>query len=781
MKGFRKLLILFAIFLIASAPLAAAAPAITTCHEQGAGKQNPTNIGGYDLAGPVVSGSVTVTDVGNTANRGKTVLTDLVEINKEVTPQGSGFQVDLTIEARPAKLSYNPPPTLDVIFVYDVTTSMLDPIERLENAQAAIKQSAEDIWAENPDSTITIIPYARDVFTPLPTGGLSFNDSNMYTAHYEPSLAYNRPNSSLTNTTYLALEAALLSLNGDIGTVFENDYLYYRVTKADVDSMPSQMNTFNDSIDAIPIGSDTNTHSGLMKAYEFLTVDSNFTQMDQENRVVILVTDGNAGRWITAGAVNSVGGYNRADVLEAHDQAKAMADKITDPSDGNAIMYALGLSVGNAYFSGSGGWEGYAQSISGRTEILPDWTTLPTVSSYIDVSKFIGVLPTSPDHYFNADSTDLIEDMMSQAVTSSTHYYAPVGNLIVNDEINSDLFTLVPGSIEISVDGGTFDPLSTAYPSSTEDSTSFSVNLEDNPITVPLTAQSKTEYVIRYEITPKPGVEGGHLHIGNDRESYVSYIAPEHHTSPAAAVYNHNVKDTHRVPFNTPVVKVGFYITKEVSADGGQTWHPHVTLPSGGGMVDYKITIGNLGSSPLYIDRVNDQIGGTNPILVYADKTNNNLLEAAGVIIGPLFNTTTPTKIENGSVVYEVTYRTAHTASGTYKNMVVIQGFGTDLDFDNPGGDLRDATATVTVERANNGGGGGNGGGNIVNPGNTAPAPNQPGEQPSANDDTPEEKKIDLPIEEIKEIYPVAAYFILIVLMAVSIYIWKRRNENHEE
>jgi hypothetical protein len=780
MKGFRKLLILFAIFLIASAPLAAAAPATTPCHEQGPGKQNPTNIGGYDLAGPVTSGSVTVTDVGNTANRGKTVLTDLIEIEKTVTPQVGGFEVNLTIEARPAKLSYNPPPTLDVIFVYDVTTSMLNPTDRLRNAQAAIKQSAEDIWAENPDSTITIIPYARDVFTPLPTGGLEFNDTNMYTsASYTPYSAYDRPPAvDTTNTTYLALNAARGSLNGVTGTIFENDYLYYRVTKADVDLMPSQMDTFNDSIDAIPIGSDTNTHSGLMKAHEFLTQDGNFTQTDQENRVVILVTDGNAGRWInSAGAVNSAGGYNRADVLEAHTQAKIMADKITDTGDGNAIMYALGLSVGNAYFTGSGGWQGYAESPVGRTEILPDWTTLPTVNSYIDVSKFIGVLPTSPDHYFNADSTDLIEDMMSQAVTSSTHYYAPIGDLIVNDEINSALFDITTAPT-ISIDGGP----ATSISSFTLGDTSFTENLGVNPITTPLTAQSNTTYVITYEITPKAGAEGGHLHVGNDRESYVSYIAPEHSTNPAAAVYNHNQRDTYRVPFNTPVVKIGFYVTKEVSTDGGTTWHNHVTLPAGGGMVDYKITIGNLGGSPFYIDRVNDQMGGTNPILVYADKTNNNLLEAAGVTIDPLFNTTTPTKIDNGTVVYEVTYHTTHTASGTYKNMVVIQGFGTDsVNFDNAVGDLRDATATVTVERANNGGGGGNGGGNIVNPNNTAPAPSQQqGDQPSAGDDTPE-KKIDSPIEEIKEIYPIAGYFILIVLMAVSIYIWKRRNENHEE
>ena len=792
MKRFKQIFVLLAIFLIATAPLAAAAPATTTCHEQGSGKQNPTNIGGYDLAGPVVSGDVIVTDVGNVSNGKKTTLTDLIEINKEVAPQGSNYQVDLTIEARPAKLSYNPPPQLDVIFVYDVTSSMVNPIDRLRNAQAAIKQSAEDIWAENPDSTITIIPYTRDVFTPLPTGGLSFNDTNMYTsASYNPAGGYGRhPDVNTTNATYLALVDARTPANisGDIGTIFENDYLYYRLTKADVDSMTSQMDTFNDSIDALPVGSDTNTHSGLKKAYEFLTTDSNFTaNTEQKNRVVILITDGNAGRWInSADAVNAAGSYDRPSVLEAHVQAKTMADKIKTAGDGHSIMYTLGLGVEYAYFVSGNGWGQYGsvpQGIRIDPNTIPqDYNTgLPSGNSYIDVAEFLEVLPTSPAHYFNADSANMIESMMSQAVTSSTHYYAPVGSLTVKDEINSDLFDLVSGSITISVNGSPAVPLST-YPTATFTPTSFSVDLEDNPLGTPLTAQSKTEYVISYEIQPKTATEGGHLHVGNDNKSYVSYIAPEHHTSPNDAVYQHVAKNTYYVPFNTPTVQIGFYIVKEVSADGGTTWFSHVTLPVGGGTVDYRITIGNEGGFPYYIDRVTDKIGETNPELIYADKANNNLLGAAGVT-APQFNITpTPTKIENGTVTYEITYAETYTAAGTYKNTAVIKGFTIDtVNFDTaPSGQLRDSTAIVTVERAN-GGGGGNGGGTVVDPRNNTTVPNQNVDQPTAPQQTAPVEKEETPIEKIDLKNPIAAYFILIVLIAIAIYVWRRRRDDEEE
>jgi len=814
MKGFKKLLIIFAIFLIASAPVASAAPVVvdghptnvqcTICNEQGHGKQNPVNIGGYDLVGPVVSGDVIVTDVGN-LETGRATLTDLITVNKEVTEVAAGYQVDLTIEARAAQLSYNPPPQLEVIIVYDVTTSMTRPITRLHNAQAAIKHAAADIWAENPNSAITIIPYARDVYTPLPAGGLSFNNSTMYTAGYPSSLGYPTGTDPInhTNTTYAEILTAQSSLVAGIGTIFGNDpdYQYYRVTKADVDAMTNGMDTFNDSIDAIPMAKDTNTHSGLMKAHEFL-IDPTFTTIDeQKNRVVILITDGNAGRYIdSSGAVDSAVQYTRTSVLTSHEKALEKADKIKDENDGNAILYALGLEVEYTWFQTTAagpngeGWGGYLSTPPAGTEILPGTPSavyqLETGVTYIDVPKYLSTLPTSLDHYYNVDST-MIEEMMAQAVASSTHYYAPIGSLTVKDAINSALFEYAPSTdIEISVDGATAVLLSTYDPTATLGTDSFSINLEENPTGTPLTSLSKTEYVISYTIQAiDPTLEGGHLHIGNDYKSYVSYIAPEHHAQPTEPVYRHVARNTYYVPFNTPTVQRGFYIIKEVSADG-LTWSNHLILPEGGGTVDYKITIGNKGASSVYIDRVTDLLGGTNPELIYADKTNNNLIDpASGATWDTAFDTiltTTPTEFQTGDE-YEIEYTLTHTELGTYRNMVAIKGFGTSIaDFDNDPGQLRSATATVAVQRESTGGGSGTGGA-VVSPGNNvATPPNQGNDQPSGTDqpsetgsaNTFEEDEKPVIVEETKDGIPTTYWIIgliLVLLAATAIYIiWKK-------
>ncbi|WNY26522.1 prealbumin-like fold domain-containing protein [Methanolapillus ohkumae] len=785
MKNVLKLTALFFVLLFLAAPLASAGGSLKVDgHDTVVVAYGPCSDGSsaYDLNGPVTSGVITVNDYGNITNNQKTQLEDLVTINKEVvesTANDGKYNVTLTVDVLPAELTYNPPPRLDVIIVLDVTSSMLDDIDdngtpsdqtddtpiRLRNAQQAIIKSAEAIWAENPESSITIVPFARDVFKPLPTGGFEFNDTKMYTSgSYNPDTSYNtawnqEPKSymigSTSNQTYLGLIAARSSLNAGKGTIFGNDnnHLYYRVTKADVDNMISGMDTFNQSILDIPMGKDTNTEGGLTTAYNFLKTDANFTtNTEQKNRVVILVTDGNAGRYYNSDETIPTSGYNRYEVLTAHQAAENMAGKIKDSTDGNAIIYALGIGVSYTRFNNyNAGWLAYG-SASGN-EILPENmgtyigpgknrnTQDNPESSCMDVAKYLSRLPTSPDHYFNADAArlNMIDYMMAQTVQSSTHFYAPVNDLTIKDQINTNKFTYntaIPANISIN---GAPEVVLTTIAGTDVDYADGKININfgEQPAGTHLTAASKTKYVIKYQINPISGLEGGHLHVGVDNKSYVSFIVPDHGTQASdssKSIYSHPAaKNTYYVPFNTPTVSINsISIIKEVCKinDLGiqqGNWIKSVDFDKNGGSVRYRITIENNRPSTIELDRVVDIMGGTSASAVYLNKSNNNLLEDSNVAKSGTFNYASGVlRIDQGDFI-ELTYDSDFNNPGTYINMVSILDLtnypSQPGDYDNPSkGILKTSYAMVTVDSpGGNGSGGGGDDPKIIPKNNTTP------------------------------------------------------------
>ncbi|WP_338098830.1 VWA domain-containing protein [Methanolapillus africanus] len=761
MKNTLQLTALFFVLLFLAAPLASAAGTITV-NDNGVNKNtliqmtntcsDPTS-SGYDLVGPVASGTITVIDNGNLTNGKKATLTDLVTINKDVVKNGTDYDVTMTVDVTPAELTYNPPPKLDVIIVLDVTSSMTnkrymefegETKVRMDYALDALVNASEEIWAENPESTVTIIPFQADYFEPLPTGGLLFRGATapvydgggiLVSANDGKLLNYNyyKVNGSVDPVTF---KAAIQALNTTTYNPVEDQ---------------------NEKISGGIVGSGTNTESGLWLANEFLTdgtiptTDANGA-IPQKNRVVILITDGNPNYGYDHGNNNAViWNSGRPSVLRWHDQVGDLATSIKDPSGGNAILYVMGIGhlypifnndgfagynstntcaeggTGDPYTGGTGTTD--AVNYPACTELVDNsGSWLPANGwTYFNVTKELKTLASSPAHYSDPSDYSSIGPLLLGAVTSSTHFWAPVDDLYVYDKVNDGSFDYVASSVKIEriVDGNA--PVNvTSSTAFTDAGGVLNISLGANPISsgVPLTSSSKTQYIITYQITPQASVQGDHLHTSIDNRSYVSFIAPDHIESKTNISVYTNLNNIYYVPFNTPTVPIGSVsIQKYVSTDGIY-WAKSISLPKEGGTAYYKIVVTNGYDSTITLDRVNDKVGGTNQLTIFNDKIGSNLLEKAGVEIDGNSGALPVLALGSGQSSV-VTYETDYTSSGTYKNMVVVKDWEyynstPSGDYDDPlNGTLKNSTATVTV--ASPGGGGSEGNATVVPTDNTTP------------------------------------------------------------
>lgn len=162
------------------------------CPFQGPGKQNPVNVGGYDNSRPtndpnqadywIGSGQSILFDAAlNNGAGGFVTANDLVRISKGAELQSSEecdciATVTVDVEAKPVAFGYFPPHSLDVIFVLDVTSSMMSNASlKFTQAKRALISTINQLWASNKDTTVTIIPYGRDAFLPVPSPGTGFS------------------------------------------------------------------------------------------------------------------------------------------------------------------------------------------------------------------------------------------------------------------------------------------------------------------------------------------------------------------------------------------------------------------------------------------------------------------------------------------------------------------------------------------------------------------------------------------------------------------------------
>lgn len=236
------------------------------CPFQGPGKQNPVNIGGYDNPRAtndpsqadywIGSGQTIMFDASlNNGAGGFITENDLVRISKNAALQSSEecdcvATVTVDIEAKPAPFNYFPPHPLDVIFVLDVTSSMMkDSSLKFTQAKRALISTINQLWASNKNTTVTIIPYGRDAFLPIPSPGTGFSYNYLGTlfqwkrsasppppagTYYIGQILGYRNNSNVSNTALATFLTQTAPLAANTEQSLYNFYNYYKIRYSDV-------------------------------------------------------------------------------------------------------------------------------------------------------------------------------------------------------------------------------------------------------------------------------------------------------------------------------------------------------------------------------------------------------------------------------------------------------------------------------------------------------------------------------------------------------------------
>ncbi|MBS7008671.1 hypothetical protein [Anaerostipes sp.] len=339
----------------------------TPCLYQGPGKQNPVSIGGYDILRTtddplnpdywITSQTTAVYDAAyDNGSGGILHFNDRLRISKGAT-DGCTSTVTLDIEANPLVFSYYPPHSLDVVFVLDVTASMMSSMSRkMAQAKRALIQTIQLLWQQNRDTKVTIIPFARDAYIPESTGGFSYDYlGTLFTWRRSTTsgnligqiLGY-RNGSYVSATDIPSYMAQSAPIAASAERSLYNYYNYYKIQFSDIyneDGSPKpdtvlenylstvysqdpaaytgnfitavaagtpltgaqlpysmndtgyENNTILDNmIWAIPYGEDTNTEAGLNQAYTFFKTPGFAQSDDILRRAVILITDGQANR-----------------------------------------------------------------------------------------------------------------------------------------------------------------------------------------------------------------------------------------------------------------------------------------------------------------------------------------------------------------------------------------------------------------------------------------------------------------------------------------------------
>ncbi|WP_211745600.1 hypothetical protein [Paenibacillus sp. Marseille-Q4541] len=314
------------------------------------------------------SGTSNLFDAAQNQGAGGIVsFTDLLRISKGAELISSEEcdckqRVTLDIYAKAANFQYFPSHPLDVVFVLDVTASMMTSgSTKFAQAKRAIISTIDQMWAVNRATTVTIVPYGRAVFhpNPGPVPGFSYDyPGTLFTWRRSSSLPGNYigqilgyRNQSFVNATSLTtFEALTAPLAASVELSLYNYYNYYKIRYSDIydnagNPLPdtvlanyianiydstntsytnNQINSvaagipltpaelsysMNDTgytgnsilenlVWAIPYAEDTNTEAGIQAAYQLFTT-SGFAQSDDMlRRAVLLITDGQSNRSI---------------------------------------------------------------------------------------------------------------------------------------------------------------------------------------------------------------------------------------------------------------------------------------------------------------------------------------------------------------------------------------------------------------------------------------------------------------------------------------------------
>ncbi|WP_168735746.1 DUF7507 domain-containing protein [Cohnella fermenti] len=630
---------------------------------------NPVFIGGYDEIRPtndpaqagywIGSGTSVLFDAALNGGAGGTVVyEDLIRISKGAELQQSEqcdcvATVTLDIQAKPATFGYFPPHSLDVVFVLDVTSSMMSGAStKFVQAKRAMVNTINQLWASNRDTTVTIVPYGRAAFLPnaSPATGFAYDyTGSLFTwkrssapppggTYYIGQILGYRNQSFVGTSEMAAFLAQTEPLEASAERSLYNSYNYYKIRYSDIydaDGNPLPDSVLSDYIAnvytpepaayssnqlvtvaagtsftpieatyainpdypnnsilqnliwAIPYSEDTNTESGLTAAYELFKTPGFAQSNDINRRVVILITDGQANRSINpsypttfaapgdtdATFFPDVAGEpwkyftylqqtmaqlvaeitNRSSTFEeigfASTRAQSISDKLKSPADGNTQLYALGIDIS-------------AQSPGPYTredviELMQSWVSAPSFFHEANTS----------------DPESQIAEVLAKLVADIFNLYAG-SQLVLNDAINTALFSYVPGTIAIrGVRNGLklkspnqpditdpLDPDFTVYPKApllpdVDDSlfVNGALTLPFGPMPLGLLTQdSLTTVTLAYQVRSNPFANGFHLHTNADDRTFVSFIEPNHLVAVSSVIdYGALPKD---VFFHTPVV-----------------------------------------------------------------------------------------------------------------------------------------------------------------------------------------------------------------------------------
>ncbi|EFM08574.1 conserved repeat domain protein [Paenibacillus curdlanolyticus YK9] len=321
------------------------------------------------------SGESVLFDAGQNQGAGGFVTyNDLLRISKGAQLVSSEncdckATVTLDLDAKAASFEYYPSHPLDVVFVLDVTSSMMSGSSlKFAQAKRAIIATINQMWAVNRNTTVTIVPYGRDAFLPnqSPSTGFSYNylgtlfqwkRSSSFPGYYIGQiLGYrNQSNVSAAALTTFLTQSAPMAASAELSLY--NYYNYYKIKYSDIyddagvrrpdtvlsnylatvynpalpaynsnqiksvatgtpltaTELPYSMNdsgyannTILDNLMwAIPYSEDTNTEAGVRAAYELFKTPGFAQSDDILRRAVILITDGQANRSINPNYPNS--------------------------------------------------------------------------------------------------------------------------------------------------------------------------------------------------------------------------------------------------------------------------------------------------------------------------------------------------------------------------------------------------------------------------------------------------------------------------------------------
>jgi hypothetical protein len=482
-----------------------------------------TNTGSYAAGAAIRSGTLSLLDAG--ALSGKTTAADNLVASVAVQQQENSTDMTATvsIETRPVAFTLRPLPKLEYVLVLDITSSMLQPLRdqgtgqsrwekfwderiRMYKMRESVKAAAREIWSANPDSTLTIVPYAADVLKPRASHD-GFDYGPNFTGYF---YALSGADTGAFDTVHVPADAVVDDYASQAANeALTRQYDYYQLSLSTTTAAKADfLRTFDASIDALPVCGDTGTEYGMQAALELFEDNVGFTANEARNRIALLITDGQANAY--PGRQGTQWEYYH----EAADRIGVIADSLRNSARGNATVAVVSIDPEPVVFNPQG-W--VATGLKGAVIYdeqgeLKYLQTLPADNRVFDARKNMKDAWANPGRFYDA-ATDAIGQTVSHAIAElqpSTFY----GGLqtVLTERIDTRYFQIEPSSLDVTVtvDGRVFRLGDADCPLTAQSLTitpsGIEVRLGVAPYGALLTHNSLTRLDLSFRVSVKAGV-----------------------------------------------------------------------------------------------------------------------------------------------------------------------------------------------------------------------------------------------------------------------------------